>query len=306
MRDSIAADGADIYTNVCLFVNIEVTAPEGTGPLREATPQHPSRNADRDFDLIGLNHDIDAVGPANDADLCDPNTPYRDGTEYAEKLRGRDVFGLPAFRRSDICSVQKINPSYGVNVTIKGSIRHLDAKKNNEVVRVQFFRSDVPKCSQGLSPLSSASLYLRTHSSTPCAMLANSRDSTFFSRNSMISEGKVTLRDLLRFLSIHQRLLQLTININNNHWSNTLKLSVGTSQHEQKQPTSESYGRIHRARRGKMHLHRYGQPSPCYRDYRCISSGRGTSGDEAFRGRGDRKDTVGDLGRSDCRMEVRA
>ena len=304
MRDSIAADGADIYTNVCLFVNIEVTAPEGTGLITSAGRQCSLRNIDDDREPIGHDRQAETEAPTFDENI-DVLTSCRVGSVHA----GFKAFGmheLPNYRHSDICSVQKINPSYGANVTIKGSIRHLDAKKNNEVVRVQFFRSDVPKCSQGLSPLSSASLYLRTHSSTPCAMLANSRDSTFFSRNSMISEGKVTLRDLLRFLSIHQRLLQLTININNNHWSNTLKLSVGTSQHEQKQPTSESYGRIHRARRGKMHLHRYGQPSPCYRYYCCISSGRSTAGDKTFRGRGDRKDTVGDLGRSDCRMEVRA
>lgn len=70
--------------------------------------------------------------------------------------------------------------------------------EKHEAPELRFSRSSVLKDAQGLSPLSSASLYLRTQSSTPWAMLANSRDSTFFSRYSMSSGGRVTFRDFLR------------------------------------------------------------------------------------------------------------
>lgn len=303
MRDSIAADGADIYTNVCLFVNIEVTAPEGTGLITSAGRQCSLRNIDDDREPIGHDRQAETEAPTFDENI-DVLTSCRVGSVHA----GFKAFGmheLPNYRRSDICSVQKINPSYGANVTIKGSIRHLDAKKNNEAVGVQFFRIGVPKCPYGLSPLSSASLYLRTQTSIPCAMLAKSRFSTFSLRYSTISGGKVTVNDTLCLPMQLNKLQTVLNNCNCNQSNATYSVAEGTPNVE-KQPTSESYGRIHRARRGKMHLHRYGQPSPCYRYYCCISSGRGTSGDEAFRGRGDRKDPVGDTGGSYSDMEVRA
>lgn len=302
MRDSIAADGADIYTNVCLFVNIEVTAPEGTGLITSAGRQCSLRNIDDDREPIGHDRQAETEAPTFDENI-DVLTSCRVGSVHA----GFKAFGmheLPNYRHSDICSVQKINPSYVANVTIKGSIRHLDAKKNNEVVGVQFFEVGPSKIPHGLSPLSSASLYLSTHSSTPCAILAKSRLSTLCCIYSINSGGKVIVIDTL-FLPMHIDNVQISFNICKFLMSFAhCKCVEGPT--DEKQPTSESYERIHRARRGKMHLYRYRQPSPCYRDHRCISSGRGTSGDEAFRGRGDRKDPVGDTGGSYSDMEVRA
>lgn len=42
-----------------------------------------------------------------------------------------------------------------------------DVEKNNEASGVQFLRIGFPKIPHGLSPLSSASLYLKTHTSIP-------------------------------------------------------------------------------------------------------------------------------------------
>ena len=76
---------------------------------------------------------------------------------------------------------------------IKDCIPHGDAENTYEASGVQFLRIGFPKIPHGLSPLSSASLYLKTHTSIPCARLANSLDSTFFSRYSRSSGGIVTV-----------------------------------------------------------------------------------------------------------------
>ena len=83
-------------------------------------------------------------------------------------------------------------------ITIKGSIRIPDAKKNNEAFEDNVLVIGFPKIPQGLSPLSSASLYLSTHSSTPCERFAKSLQSTFFCRYSSISAGKVIVTYGLR------------------------------------------------------------------------------------------------------------
>lgn len=95
-------------------------------------------------------------------------------------------------------------------VTLKSCIRIADDKKN-EAPEVKFLGSSSPRNLQGLSPFSSASLYLRMHSSTPCDILANSRDFTFSSRYSMISGGNVTVMYGLRF-AIQDKILQKLIN----------------------------------------------------------------------------------------------
>ena len=64
---------------------------------------------------------------------------------------------------------------------------------NNEAPELKFSRLSVLKDAQGLSLRSSASLYRRTQSSTPCAMLANSLDSTFISKYSIIAGGSSTV-----------------------------------------------------------------------------------------------------------------
>ena len=120
------------------------------------------------------------------------------------------------------------------------SIVHDDARKHYEATEDSVLRIGLPKIPQGLSPRSSASLYLRTHNSTPWAILANSLDSTFFSRYSIISGGNVTLRDC--FLRVmHSSLVQIIINICTNNWSIALNLSAGSPTYARKQPISDSY-----------------------------------------------------------------
>ena len=115
---------------------------------------------------------------------------------------------------------------------------------SNETPELHFFRLSILKNAQGLSPLSSASLYRRTHSSTPCAMLANSLDSTLLSRYSMISGGSVTLRDcFLRLGAMHSRLLQISINTPNQDAYNALITSAGLTENERNQPYSASADR---------------------------------------------------------------
>lgn len=100
-----------------------------------------------------------------------------------------------------------------------------------EAPELRFSRSSVLKDAQGLSPLSSASLYLRTQSSTPWAMLANSRDSTFFSKYSMIAGGSVTLSDcFLRLGAMQLRLAQLSINKSNHDNYIALIISAGLTR----------------------------------------------------------------------------
>lgn len=101
---------------------------------------------------------------------------------------------------------------------------------------VRFFGIGLPNPPRGLSPLSSACLYLRTQSSTPWAKLANSLDSTFFSKYSIISGGRVTLRDCF-FRAMHAKCVQITINISNQHWPIALIL-VQEDQNMPKTPQS--------------------------------------------------------------------
>ena len=69
--------------------------------------------------------------------------------------------------------------------------------ENNEAREVEFLKIDTSKKPQGLSPLSSASLNLRTHTSSPCAIFEKSRRSIFFFRYATISGGSVTVKDSL-------------------------------------------------------------------------------------------------------------
>ena len=115
---------------------------------------------------------------------------------------------------------------------------------NNEAPELKFSRLSVLKDAQGLSPRSSASLYRRTQSSTPCAMLANSLDSTFISKYSIIAGGSVILSDcFLRLGATHSRLAQLSINKPNHDNSIAPIISAGLTRNERNTPISASYGR---------------------------------------------------------------
>jgi len=110
----------------------------------------------------------------------------------------------------------------------------------NEAVGVQFFKIATPKKSPWPHSFSSASLYRRTQTSTPCAILENSRDSTFFSRYSSSSKGNATVNDFLRdVLDIGSKCFKLIINNLKHIASISCNLHEGVATHEAKQTTSE-------------------------------------------------------------------
>ena len=128
--------------------------------------------------------------------------------------------------------------------TLKWIVSVADYKIKNEAPGVQFFRSEVPKNLQGLSPLSSASLYRNTQTSTPCAILAKSRLSTFSLRYFIISGGNVIVIDtLLRAMHINN--VQLLLYMCNFNISNAHRKCAGTSQYDKTQSISESYETSH-------------------------------------------------------------
>ena len=114
---------------------------------------------------------------------------------------------------------------------IKDCILIGDAR-NNEALEVQFLRSSSPKNPQGLSPFFSDSMYLKTQSSTPCAIDANSLDFTFFSRYSMISGDKVTVSDFFLTLSMQESFLRNLIYTSTNHSCLTRNIRVGELQYD--------------------------------------------------------------------------
>lgn len=85
---------------------------------------------------------------------------------------------------------------------------------------------------QSRSPLSSASLYFVTHSSTPCAKLANSLEATFLSRYSIVSGVNVTVREIFFTLFIQGRFLWKLINNHKHHSFSTRTIRVGGPQNE--------------------------------------------------------------------------
>jgi len=123
--------------------------------------------------------------------------------------------------------------------TINYAVSIADCKQNNEASEVRFLRSGTPKSPHGLSPLSSNSLYLKTQSSTPCAILANSFDLTFFSRYPMISGDNVTVKDFFLILSIQESFLWKLIYTFINHSCLTRIIRVGVPKNESNRPISE-------------------------------------------------------------------
>ena len=99
------------------------------------------------------------------------------------------------------------------SVTIYNCIPYGDAREHNGASGVQIFGRSTPN-PRGLSPFSSASLYLKTQSSTPCERLANSLDSTLDSRYEISSGGNATVSDFLRIVrDMQEKSLELIINI---------------------------------------------------------------------------------------------
>jgi len=112
----------------------------------------------------------------------------------------------------------------------------------NEAPEYGILECSILKCAQGLSPRSSASLNLRMQSSTPCAILANSRDSTFFSRYSISSSGKVTFKDFFRVRpDINNKESWSILNTTNNFCYITHKMCVGLSKNGRKTTNSGRY-----------------------------------------------------------------
>ena len=115
-------------------------------------------------------------------------------------------------------------------------------RKHNEALRVKYSGSNAP-FPQGFSPLSSACLYLRTQSSTPCAMLEKSRDSTLDFRYSIISSGRETVSEIfLEPLDIQGKSSKLLLNISKYVKATSSKLLDGALQNDGDQPISGSYG----------------------------------------------------------------
>ncbi len=123
---------------------------------------------------------------------------------------------------------------------IKCTVSISDCRENNEAREVQFLRSDSPKITHGLSPLSSASLYLRTHTSIPCAISLKSLLSTLSLRYLYISGGKVTVNEIL--LRAMQRIkLHTVLNMCNSNMYIAHSKCAGLSKYDRNQPISASY-----------------------------------------------------------------
>ena len=208
----------------------EITAPCGTGSLRRIRPQRSLRNVDDDRDLVGHDRHTDAVAPATDADHEDPITSCRDGSESAGKVRRHDRFGLPAYRHSRITWDTGIKLSSDADYT------------NNEAPEVEFLEFVAPD-PQGLSPLSSACLYLRTQTSMACDMFMKSLFSIFDCRYSRISGGRVTVTYGL-FLAMQGENLHEPINTCNIGVSYARLNLAGATQYGRESTISESSAHV--------------------------------------------------------------
>jgi len=122
--------------------------------------------------------------------------------------------------------------------TINYAVSYADCKQNNEVPEFQFLRIELPKNTQGLSPLSSDSLYLRTQTSIPCAKLAKSLFSTFSFRYSYISGGNVTVNEIL-LRAMHLNRLHKILNMCNLNMCIASDKGAGSSKNESNKPISE-------------------------------------------------------------------
>ena len=132
-----------------------------------------------------------------------------------------------------------------------------------EAPGLRFLERSILKNAQGLSPCSSASLYRKMHSSTPCAMLANSLVLTFSSRYSINSGGRVTLSETLRMRGaiINEESWSILYRTNK-HSHNTHKLCVGLTHNERN--TSNS-GRSVRTEEGILRTRLVSGPLLVYR-----------------------------------------
>ncbi len=144
------------------------------------------------------------------------------------------------------------------------AVSYADCIENNEARGFQFLRFSTPKNTHGLSPLSSASLYLKTQSSTPCAIDANSLDLTFFSRYSMISGDNVTVSDFFFILSIQGTFLSNIIYTCINDSYSTRIIRVGVLEYEEIKADSESYGSRHQKARTDKENDKLGMQRPAF------------------------------------------
>jgi len=120
--------------------------------------------------------------------------------------------------------------------------------KHNEAGEVQFLRRETPRKPHGLSTFLSDSLYLRTHSSTPCDIFANSREATLLSRYCITSSGKVTV--IYGFLfAIRNKILQKLINNYLRLYGTIRRCLMGVSNYDRKHTGSERAVISHNRRR---------------------------------------------------------
>lgn len=218
-----------------------ITAPEGAGHLKDVNLQRSLRNVYDNHYLIGNDCHAESITTELDANLEDRTTSYRDGPADPPKFEAHGESVGFSYSGGTTSAGTIIILSEDVLVICKVSIA--DCKKNNEVREIQFLRGNALK-THGLSPFSSASLYLNTQTSTPCAIEEKSRDSTFFSKYSIRSEGNATVNDFLRIL-IHfkSQCFELIINNLMQIASLSCNLHEGALHNDKKQTDSESYGR---------------------------------------------------------------
>ena len=118
-------------------------------------------------------------------------------------------------------------------------LRRAHAYENNEEPELRILKLTLQNA-QDLYLCSSVCLNLRRASSTPCAMLENSRDSTFFSRYSIKSKGRATVNDFLRdVLDIDAKCFKLIINTPTHIASQSCNLHEGASKHGKQRSISE-------------------------------------------------------------------
>ena len=155
--------------------------------------------------------------------------------------------------------------------TLKSIVGNADYKTKNEASELQFLRSGVPKNAHcltdtkeknkeqslfnyfglslrdylgGCSP-SLERLNLLNARSIPCDKLANSFNSTIFSRNSIFSGDMVTFKEILFCFTIYNKDSCKVLYIYNSNRCLTKIIFVGDSKYDKTQSISESYETNH-------------------------------------------------------------
>jgi hypothetical protein len=244
-----------------------ITAPEGAGHLKGVNLHAAAGLWPFDYDGQFSDDDRDAVSAAISGDRNQDFTSCRGGTESAGNVRGHDRFGLPTFRHFSARTIK--DKMYcrdtGGELPLHEELlspygRGGSPSDKNERPWFKVLDRSILKY-QGLSPLSSACLYRRIHNSTPCAMLAKSLASTFFSRYAISSGGSVIVKDCF-FLAMHERFLHEIINTRITNSLFARIILAGLNKNESNTPTSVSYADPSETVRTDIHIESLGDHGP--------------------------------------------